>query len=192
MPLTCTRRPRALAERPAPTRAPLARHLPHVAPPPPRLRRYPETAEDCHAAIKLNPDNLKCYERGAKAELAQGRLAEAAELAQRGLLKDPKDEAARAVRQAASLAQTRLAKAHEAIVAREFDRALSLANTLLDTCPASFEFALLRIEALTGLRKLEEASTTSQKLMALHSHDTRLLVLRGRCVGRCVRVVLRR
>ena len=46
------------------------------------------------------------------------------------------------------LAATRLAKAREALGAREYDRALSLFTTLVETCPAAFEFVLLRLEAM--------------------------------------------
>lgn len=52
--------------------------------------------------------------------------------------------------QAAALALTRLGKTKEALATKEYDRALSLFNTLVDTCPASYSFKLLRIEAMVS------------------------------------------
>ena len=37
--------------------------------------------DDCYHAVKLDDKNVKAYIRGAKAELAQGRIAEAMTLA---------------------------------------------------------------------------------------------------------------
>ena len=108
---------------------------------------YANALEDCRAAIAVDSNNVKAFTRGAKAAMALGHLAEAGELAQQGVLRDPRDEAARGERQAATLATQRLAKAREALVAREYDRALSLFNTLIESSPGAFEFALLKIEA---------------------------------------------
>ena len=145
------------------------------------LSQFEEAVADCAAAVKLDDKNTKAYLRGSKAELAQGRLTEAGNLAQMATLKDPFDKDARGDVQLVARAKQRLAAANEALSSREFDKALSLLNLLADTCPASLEVRLKRIEAQIGLRQYEAAAAAAGDLVKLHgTTDPRLLVTRAR------------
>ncbi|KAL4963125.1 HSP70/90 family co-chaperone CNS1 [Aspergillus stella-maris] len=56
------------------------------------LKNYRSTTLDCAAVLKLNPRNVKAYYRSAMALYALDKIAEAEDVAQRGLALDPSNK----------------------------------------------------------------------------------------------------
>ncbi|KAI0516723.1 TPR-like protein [Xylaria bambusicola] len=61
------------------------------------LKNYRSCWLDASAALRLNPNNIKAYYRGARAFLAVGRIAEADDACARGLTLDPSNNPLKAV-----------------------------------------------------------------------------------------------
>ncbi|KAL4878760.1 hypothetical protein BJY04DRAFT_229636 [Aspergillus karnatakaensis] len=95
------------------------------------LKNYRSTTLDCAAVLKLNPRNVKAYYRSAMALYALDKIAEAEDVASRGLALDPENKPLQAV--AAKTAERKAALERIAAKRRAEDERTQKEKVLLAT-----------------------------------------------------------
>lgn len=130
------------------------------------LKRFDEAKADCAKAVELDRGNAKAYIRSAKAHVGLGDFAGALSQLERGMLMDPRDEGVRSERATVQAQQRRFEAARAALASKQYERALAGFDALAEVCPASYELHMGRVDALVGLKRLEEAYTVTGELMS--------------------------
>lgn len=130
------------------------------------LKRFDDAKADCAKAVELDRGNAKAYIRSAKAHVGLGDFAGALSQLERGMLMDPRDEGVRSERATVQAQQRRFEAARAALASKQYERALAGFDALAEVCPASYELHMGRVDALVGLKRLEEAYTVTGELMS--------------------------
>lgn len=145
------------------------------------MAAYGDAAGDCARAVHLDPENTKAYLRGAKAELARGNTEEAIRQYSKALERDPSDSTAKEEKMAAQKAHQRLAQAKGAMENGDYATAETMTNLLATPCPGATHIKLMRLDALIGLNKIDEAEKASKEMMtAAGKKDPAVLLARAR------------
>jgi DnaJ family protein C protein 7 len=139
---------------------------------------------DCDKAIELAPTNGKAYFRRASGLKGLGRLDEAIEALQAGLVHEPNSATATQDIKTLTSLRTKLVHAKDLIQKRRFSEALRTVDELLSSLGTTVkDLNMMKVECLLELQRIQEAYNLTNQLMRGASHvDTELLRMRAKCL----------
>jgi len=144
---------------------------------------FKEAQEDCKAALRINPANVKAYHKLSKADIGLGELADASMNLSKALEFEPDNETNK--KELKLLNDLRITEKviYKNVEEKKFDKAVINLDELLKKCKHSINHICLKVECLLKSYQVSAAKKYSRSVMKESSEfadHPRLLFWRGK------------